>query len=171
LRSALICIWHMSRCFGQLIYPPGGQAKHAMELMAAWRRLALEAFPELRQSLNELDYNIYTLFFDLLPAVRAAHEANDVERTRAIYGFAEWCFSQPNKQLWNSAGVAFYEHLFDGRENGWRHIVPWLSPRVRHGCLGLWEYRLRKDKLSALKLLLESVPFRSTNGDDTNHHE
>jgi hypothetical protein len=30
-----------------------------------------------------------------------------------IYGFADWCASQKEKELWNAAGVAFYEHLAD----------------------------------------------------------
>ena len=45
--------------------------------MAAWRRRALEHFPQLRAELQDSDYSIYMLFFDLLPVVREAHDAAD----------------------------------------------------------------------------------------------
>ena len=44
--------------------------------MAAWRRRALELFPQLRAELQQPDYSIYMLFFDLLPTVREAHDAD-----------------------------------------------------------------------------------------------
>ena len=39
----------------------------------------------------------------------------------------------------NAAGVAFYEHLFDGRQDGWAEVIPWLSPFVVRQNWGLWE--------------------------------
>src|SRR5689334_17549476 len=60
--------------------------------MAAWRRRALELFPQLREELQQRDYSIYMLYFDLLPMVREAHNADDTELLSRIYGFAAWCF-------------------------------------------------------------------------------
>jgi hypothetical protein len=81
--------------------------------MAAWRRRALELFPQLRRDLQSRDYSVYSLFFELKPMLRTAHDSGDNELLRCIYGFAEWCSQQTAKELWNAAGVAFYEHLFD----------------------------------------------------------
>src|SRR5438552_15545583 len=85
------------------------------DVLAVWRRKALELFPELRSEFQRPESSIYTVFFELLPMVRQAHDGNDVDLLRRIYGFAEWCLEQTAKDLWNAAGVAFYEHLFDER--------------------------------------------------------
>jgi hypothetical protein len=74
---------------------------------------------------------------------------------RKIYGFAEWCFEQKAKDLWNAAGVAFYEHLFDRREYR-DQVVPWLSPQVIKGCWGLWELMLTPEQLSTVRLMIDS---------------
>ena len=42
--------------------------------MAVWRRKALELFPELSHDLNSNEYTICSLFSELLPMVRVAHE-------------------------------------------------------------------------------------------------
>ena len=120
--------------------------------MAAWRRKALELFPELKQDLTNAEYTIYLLYFDLLPMVREAHEVNNRELVQKIYGFAEWCFDQKAKDLWNAAGVAFYEHLFDFRDD-WQKVVPWLSPKVIRGCWPLWEVRLDQNEIDELRAL------------------
>jgi hypothetical protein len=123
--------------------------------MSAWRRRALELFPQLCEELHRRDYSIYMLYFDLLPMVRDAHDAADADLARRIYGFAEWCFEQTAKDLWNAAGVAFYEHLFDEKRY-WRHVIPWLSPRVLKGCWTLWEARLTAEELAELRKLIEN---------------
>jgi hypothetical protein len=118
--------------------------------LAAWRRRALATFPELRVEIQRPEFTIYSLFFELLPMVRSAHERDDGETLRRIYGFAEWCFSQKAKDLWNAAGVAFYEHLFD--EKAYRDdILSWLSPHVINGCWGLWEARLTRSHFEELR--------------------
>ena len=109
--------------------------------MSTWRRKALELFPTLRRELNDREYTIYMLYFDLLPMVREAHDEDDRNLLRRIYGFAAWCFDQKAKDLWNSAAVAFYEHLFDQRKY-WSLVLPWLSPKVITECWPLWEFRL-----------------------------
>ncbi|MFN8539222.1 MAG: hypothetical protein U0232_17325 [Thermomicrobiales bacterium] len=91
--------------------------------MAAWRRIAMARFPHLRQELHDRHYTIYGLYFDLLPMARVAHDADDNETLRHIYNFAEWCFAQRNKELWNATAVAFYEHLFD-RHDQWHRVLP-----------------------------------------------
>lgn len=123
--------------------------------MANWRRKALALFPEMRHDVQRPDFSIYMVFFDLLPMCREAHKSGDVETLRRIYGFAEWCFEQEAEDMWNAAGVAFYEHLFDGHHSLWEAIVQWLSPRVIEDCWGLWERRLSAQELEELRSLIE----------------
>ena len=120
----------------------------------AWRR-ALELFPELRRDLTERDFTVYSLFFDLKPRLREALTAGDEVLVRRIFGFAEWCAAQTAKELWNAAGVAFYEHLFDYPAYSER-VVPWLSPRVVYTHWGLWEAMVDPTEWARVAPLLEA---------------
>jgi hypothetical protein len=122
--------------------------------MAAWRRRALELFPQLQRELNDGEYTVYSLFFDLKPMLRDAHDAGDAELLRRIYGFAEWCAHQHAKDLWNAAGVAFYEHLFDYPAYS-AQIIPWLSPYVVYMHWQLWEAMVASDEWARVRPLLE----------------
>lgn len=121
--------------------------------MAAWRRRAMEAFPELRQELRDREFSVYMLFFELLPLAREAHATSDTVTLKKIYGFAEWCLRQKAEALWNAAGVAFYEHVFDERRL-WKAVLPWLSPWVIDTCEPLWENMLETEQFTALKRML-----------------
>ena len=112
--------------------------------MSVWRHKAHVLFPELGRELDESDYSVYQLYFDLLPMVRDAHRRRDRLVLSRIYGFAEWCLSQREKDLWNSAAVCFYEHLFDDTTL-WDETIPWVSPFVIEMVKGLWESRLSVD--------------------------
>jgi hypothetical protein len=114
----------------------------------------LALFPDLRRDAQRPDFTIYMVFFDLLPRVREAHLEDDTEMLRRIYVFAEWCFEQRAKDIWNAAGVAFYEHLFDSHPRLWPEFVRWLSPRVVEGCWGLWERRLSAGELAEVQALV-----------------
>ncbi len=122
--------------------------------MASWRRKVVALFPDLRQDVQRSDFSVYMVFFNLLPRVREAHLDGDTETLRRIYGFAEWCFEQKAKDMWNAAGVAFYEHLFDSHRSLWPEFVRWLSPLVVEGCWGLWEWRLEGEQLAEVRRLI-----------------
>lgn len=125
--------------------------------MERWREQALEAVPELRTELqNDRDvFSPYVLWFELLPRLRQAHRAQDDEVLARIYGLAEWCRIQPEKEIWNSVGVAFYEHLFD--ESWMRpHVPRWLSDEAIAGAWGLWERRLDAEDMNEVRRLLRS---------------
>lgn len=117
--------------------------------MSAWRRKALVLFPDLKRELNARGYSVYQLYFDLLPMERAAHDRGDRETLCRIHGFAEWCLTQREKELWNSAGVCFYEHLFD-EPRLWDKVIPWLSPSVIETVKDLWELRLGGERYRQL---------------------
>jgi hypothetical protein len=114
----------------------------------------LELFPELHRDLQSRDYSVYLLFFDLKPMLRAAHDAEDHRLLQRIYGFAEWCSRQTAKDLWNAAGVAFYEHLFDYPEYAER-VIPWLSPGVVYQHWDLWEGMVSPEEWARVRALLE----------------
>lgn len=122
--------------------------------MASWRRKVLTWFPDLRSEAERPNFTVYQAFFILLPRVREAHQAGDTETLCRIYGFAEWCAAQKAKDLWNAAGVAFYEHLFDSHRSLWPEIVRWLSPAVIADCQGLWEWRLAAEDLAEVRRLV-----------------
>lgn len=124
--------------------------------MAAWRRKVIALFPDLRHEVQCRDFSIYMVYFELLPRVRIAHEQSDLDTLSDIYGFAEWCFEQKAKDLWNSAAVAFYEHLFDLHRTFWPEIVRWLPPMAINSCWGLWEFRLLPEDVVEIRRLIDS---------------
>lgn len=84
--------------------------------MSVWRQKAIAWLPEFKEDLEQSDSTIYDVFPDLLPTVVSTHKDNNVARLPLMYDFAEWCFRQEEKELWNAAGVGFYEHLGDYTE-------------------------------------------------------
>lgn len=105
--------------------------------------------PEERFMLEQPGTTIYQAFFELLPATVEAHRNKDEEKLRRYYGFAAWCLNQKQKDLWNAAGVAFYEHLAD-QEETFREMPRWVSMDVFLEVRGLFEWRLGEDKLKEL---------------------
>ena len=94
--------------------------------MSEWRRKAIEMFPDLRPELQRKDYTIYMAFFDLFPRLREAQNRGDKEEMQRIGEFAAWCARQKAKDLWNAAGVSFYEHLAFHEET--IQLIPELVP-------------------------------------------
>lgn len=121
--------------------------------MAVWRQKAIELFPQLRD-LNSGEYTIYSLFTDLRGELEQAHEANDADALDRLYSFAEWCLRQ--KDLNNSAAVAFYEHLFELKQAHWPAIIRRLSPQVVQEVCPLWEWLLSADRFRELQKRLEA---------------
>src|SRR4051794_14333591 len=133
--------------------------------MAAWRRRALAQFPELRNELNRRDYNLYFLFFALLPMSRNAHDRSDKAMLTRIYAYAEWCLRQRSKELWNPAAVSFYEHVFDRKAVYRAEVAAWLSPFVVWMIWGLWEWSLTTNDLQGLRELFRGkVEFSPVDG-------
>jgi hypothetical protein len=113
--------------------------------VSAWRRKALDQFPELRNELNRRHAieTVYQLWFELLPMAQEAHRSGDTDLLRRIYGYAHWAVRHPSKELWNPAAVAFLEHLFDddASEARMRDVLGWLADDVVGDVWGLWEWR------------------------------
>jgi hypothetical protein len=126
--------------------------------MSVWRRKALALFPDYRHEIQARDFTIYSLFMlHVFPALRAAYEAGNTDRLQPVYSFAEWCLRQKAKDIWNAAGVCFYEHLFDLSKRDWPWIVPWLSQYAVDSCSGLWAWRLTTEEYEHLRELLAKM--------------
>lgn len=117
--------------------------------MSTWRRKAVEAFPDLRRAFEQPDTTIYQVFFELLPRVQTAHARTDELELQRIYDFARWCLHQKADDLWNAAGVAFYEHLVD-EPFTLNEIPRWLQPDVFETCKNLFEARMEPDQFKEL---------------------
>lgn len=118
--------------------------------MSVWRRKAIEIFPDLRAEFQSKETSIYGVFFELLPRCIDAHRRKDEAEFIKIYGYAEWCFAQKAKDLWNAAGVAFYEHLGDQPET-LDELHLWIKPEIFREIEGLLEWSMSYNPQGAKK--------------------
>lgn len=125
--------------------------------MSVWRQKAIECLPELKKELERPDTTIYSVFSELLLATREAHIKNDIDKLNKFYGFAEWCFSQKNAHdLWNAAGVSFYEHLGDYEET-FTSMPKWVKREIYDEIRGLLEYMIEDEKMKKLDNIYSRV--------------
>lgn len=97
--------------------------------MSAWRKRAIECLPALKKDFEDPQTSIYGVFMELLQATVASHKSNNVAQLKKNYDFAEWCFRQKSEDLWNAAGVSFYEHLGDKTET-LQSIHQWVKQDI-----------------------------------------
>lgn len=117
--------------------------------MSVWRRKAIEYLPNLKDEFEQPGTSIYDVFIVMLPAVVVAHKEKDAMKLKKIYGFAEWCFQQKEKELWNAAGVCFYEHLVDHEET-LKELPHWVKPNIYPNIRGLLQLRLQEKEIQKL---------------------
>ena len=117
--------------------------------MSVWRRKAIECLPELRKDFEDPNESIYLVFSTLHSAAVDFHKANNTARLQKIYDFAEWCFRQKGKDLWNAASVSFYEHLGD-RPETLLEMRRWVKLDIYAEIRGLLELRISSAALKQL---------------------
>ncbi|MFB0495086.1 hypothetical protein ABID99_001323 [Mucilaginibacter sp. OAE612] len=117
--------------------------------MSAWRKRAIECLPALKREFEDPETSIYGVFMELLHATVAAHRDNDTMQLKKNYDFAEWCFRQKSDNLWNAAGVSFYEHLGDKTET-LEAIHLWVRRDIYTEIRLLLEQRLDEATLKAI---------------------
>lgn len=81
--------------------------------MSAWRRIALDTFPELRIKIEHADSPM-ALWIELGSSFQDAFLAGDDDSVRRFFRFAEWCLDTADQQATDSstaAWCAFYEHV------------------------------------------------------------
>ena len=117
--------------------------------MSTWRQKAIKCLPEQRKDFQDPQTSIYEVFSELLPAAIEFHKQQNIPRLREIYDFAEWCFRQKSKELWNAAGVSFYEHLGDHEETS-REIRQWVKPDIYAEIRELLKWRLSEQEFKKI---------------------
>jgi len=118
--------------------------------MSAWRKKAIELLPDFKTEFNRKNSTVYDVFIQLLPATVLAHKQSDKQSLRKYYDFARWCLQQKEKDLWNAAGVVFYEHLGDYEET-FNEMHLWVEKQIYDQIKGLLEINLPKEKFHDLE--------------------
>lgn len=117
--------------------------------METWRMKLIETFPDLRSGLEDPDETIYTALMELNARCQQAHDRADGATLAAIYDFAAWCSRQKEKDLWNAAGVSFYEHIVD-HPAALRELPRWVPPDVFHSISSLLQWRMGDEEFGKL---------------------
>lgn len=130
---------------------------HWGEIVSVWRRKATELF-NIRFGPTQHE-TIYDVFRTLLRLVKEAHNRGDEDQLKKIYEYAEWCSNQRADDLWNAAGVSFYEHLVDD-EVTHQAIPLWIKPRIFSIIKGLLNWRIKDE--TAYRELVDK--FNAING-------
>jgi hypothetical protein len=117
--------------------------------MELWRTKLIENFPNLHTEWENPDETIYTVFMELNAKCQDAHDQGDQMVLSKIYDFAAWCSRQKEKELWNAAGVSFYEHIID-QPIALKEIPRWIPPDVFHKILPLLQWRMGDKAFSEL---------------------
>jgi len=118
------------------------------EAMSAWRRRIIDQFPEIAGERDTLQ-GLYLVFGWLLRRAIDAHRAEDRSSLVKIYDFAAWCARSSNQELWNPAGVSFYEHLPDHALTR-AGIVDWVPPDVFRNVANLLEAKMNAAEFASL---------------------
>jgi hypothetical protein len=69
---------------------------------------------------------------------------------KRIYGFAVWCARQPEKELWNAAGVAFFEKLAR-HKNIIDELPTWVPKDVFENVSALLEDAIGEDGVKSIR--------------------
>jgi len=117
--------------------------------MERWRAKLIETFPDLRAEWEDGTVTIYTAFMELTAKCQDAHDRGDQTMLSRIYDFAAWCSRQGEKDLWNAAGVSFYEHMVD-HPIALREVPRWIPPDVFHEISPLLQWRMGDKAFSEL---------------------
>ena len=118
------------------------QARIQERAKPRWRQLAKSLVPDVNEGTFEKKPSTYTFFGYLRRACWEAHEANDSQRLCKIYAFAHWAFDHPSQDLWNPAGVTFFEDLFQNCKTfeDVLKITPWLRPDILETSIKLMKH-------------------------------
>ena len=125
-----------------------------------WQAFAKVLLPELFAAFehdapgDRQDGSVMPFIALLLPATKIAHRDNDEQFLLNAYAFAHWCMAQPDRDLWNSAGVFFFRHLFDDLPPD--TVVPWVAAETFSDILPLIEVRLGAERARKVRKRFEA---------------
>jgi len=125
------------------------QARMQERAKPRWRQLAKSLVPDVYEDTFEKKPSTYAFFRYLRDACREAHEADDSQRLCKIYAFAYWAFDHPSKNLWNPAGVTFFEDLFSDCKSAdeVNSIAVWLRKDILEATITLMKFVGYSEKL------------------------
>ena len=111
--------------------------------MEAWRKLAINLFPERESFYSEPEQRVWWVLQDLHDDVIKAHESNDIDLLQRIYSYTQWCYSQKDvePEIWDAAYLTFYEHLVEHPAT-YADIPQRVPPEVFEELLPEYEDRL-----------------------------
>lgn len=123
--------------------------------MVDWRARASVLLPELSDVVERESWSCHVFLSELWHLALEAHREADGETLGRVYGFAHWCFRQPEQFLSNASVVSFYEHVFDEWDLR-DEVAPWLPSEVVAKVRPLWEWRWSTERLAEVDRLLET---------------
>lgn len=83
--------------------------------MSAWRRKAIEAAPELRDSIERI-WSPMAAWIELRLYFDAVVKAGDMDKARRIMDHARDCLASPNRDINTAVINAFIEHLAEDKD-------------------------------------------------------
>jgi hypothetical protein len=121
-----------------------------------WRERARALLPELTAVVEHRSWSCHVFLSELWQLAREAHRDGDRDALERAYGFALWCFQQPEQFLSNAAVVSFYEHVFDDWDLR-DEVAGWLPADVIAKVRPLWEWRWPSEQLAEVDRLLDTT--------------
>ena len=89
-----------------------------------------------------------------------AHDQNDQVMLSKIYDFAVWCSRQTDEDVWNAAGVSFYEHIID-HPIALKEIPRRIPPDVFHEISSLLQWRMGNEAFLEFKSRYEKERLKA----------
>lgn len=117
-----------------------------------WQVLGKAMLPEL--VVEQGEGSALAFFSALLAAAKAAHRANDDAFLLRAYAFAHWGMSQPDRDVWNAAGVGFFQHLFDDMPPD--TVAPWIASEAFSDVVPLLEVQLGAERARKVRKRFEA---------------
>ena len=130
-------------------WPTGAADRPATSTLLPRGRLAHKGFrpsPELSAVVERESWSCHVFLSELWQLALEAHRDGDREVLGRVYGFAHWCFRQPERFLSDASVVSFYEHVFDEWDLR-DEVAAWLPAEVVDRVRPLWEWRWSKERL------------------------
>jgi hypothetical protein len=119
--------------------------------MEEWYKKAIEAFPDLIDHFamdGDTTYGVfsalcYTMENDWLPS-------NNRQEIQKAFDYAHWAADQEEDDLWNAAGVGFFEHVFE-KMDYFGIVVSYLTKDDVRAYMDLWEMFCEKGRFEELQ--------------------
>jgi len=110
-----------------------------------WRQKGLKLLPELESDFNDEEFTPYLALTEVKNIALTALKSNKNHLVEKCFEYAEWCFRQDEEDLWNAAGICFYEYIYD-QDEVLEKVVEIVSIEIFEDIKGLLEQRYSGDR-------------------------